>query len=388
MIVVDFSENDNSNFNVMQCIICSLLIYSEYFTFESLKKHFQNASHCSFAIQFQQKVELKIVKKKIVEKSKIESFSVLVSLVKSLNTYEEKLTILANWIWFDSLNKKTMTIVEFRNIHDEYRAKCMHCSLTITRNRKFESLKKHIQKSFECSFVLQLEIAKLISIVSNFDYFDSILLCDIQKFNLFCEIASFVQQFRQCQHQYRESDLLILLFESFRDFVLIWYKQQNENEIVKKNLNEWLEVLIIAFFAKSSKFEIFTSNSFVSRFSFQYHFCFNYFVFFSSLIRLLQHNQSICKKVVCKHCDEIFESNNKFHEHVRQHHTKKKIIVSRRNFNKKKNKITLTISTTTISSISFKTTTKISIFRFVTFSKRSRNSFISFVTFATSKQIF
>ena len=57
MIVVDFSKDENhSNFNHMQCFICSLLLYSEYFTFESLKKHLQNASHCSLALQLQLEV--------------------------------------------------------------------------------------------------------------------------------------------------------------------------------------------------------------------------------------------------------------------------------------------------------------------------------------------
>ena len=90
MIVVDFSKDeDDSNFNYMQCFICSLLIYSEYFSFKSLKKHLQNASHCSFVLQLQQEVE-----SKIVEKSKIESF--FASFVKSLSTYEKRLAILTN----------------------------------------------------------------------------------------------------------------------------------------------------------------------------------------------------------------------------------------------------------------------------------------------------
>ena len=380
MIVVDFSKNDHSNFNVMQCIICSLLIYDEYFTLESLKKHFQNASHCSLALQFQQEVE----SKKIVEKSKIEFLFVLVSLVKSLSTYEKRLTILTNWIWFDTLSRKTMTIVEFRSIHDEYRAKCMHCSLTVASNRKFESLKKHFQKSFECSFVLQLEISKSISVAVDIEYFDSTFLCDIQEFDLHHESANFSQHLQNIRINYREEKLLSLLLECFRDFALFWYKQQNEIEIVK-DLNEWLEVLITAFSTKFSKFEIFSSVSSASRLSFQYHSCLNCFAFFSSLTRLLQHTQKIVyKKIVCKHCEKIFDSKNKFHEHIRQHHATKKMnkFVSKRNFNRKRNKSS-TISSTISKSISSTTITKFSISRSVTFSKRSRNSSISLVIFAT-----
>ena len=235
MIVVDFSENNHSNFNVMQCVICSLLIYDEYFTFESLKKYLENASHCSFVLQFQQEIE----SKKIVEKSKIEFFSVFVTFVKFLNTYEEKLTSFQYWIWTKSdFIKKILIVAEFRCIDDEYRTKCMHCSLKITSNRNFESLKKHFQKSSECSFVLQFEIAKFIFVTTNIDYFDAIFLCDIQKFDLYHETTSFCQHLQNIQINYREIDLVQLFHTCLRDFVFVWYKKQNENEIVKQNLNE------------------------------------------------------------------------------------------------------------------------------------------------------
>ena len=356
MIVADFSKRNNSvDSNDIECLICFLRLYSEYYTFESLKKHLRNASHCSFVQQLQQKVE-----SKIVEKSKIEfSFA---SLVKSLSTYENRLTSLDKWRNVDS--KNVLVVVEFSDIDIWYKTQCAHCSIEIFDvDDEEKSLKYHLRKSSQCSLALQLEkktseviieIAKLISVAADIDFFDAIFLCDIQKFNLFCETANFVQQLRRRQHQYRESNLLTLLFDCFRDFALIWYKQQCESEIVK-SLSEWLKVLIIAFFAKSSKFETFTSSVSSASFSSQYHSCLNCFAFFSFLIRLLQHNQSICKKVVCKHCERTFESNNKFHEHVRQHHTKSMKnrvvkVASKRSFNKEKNKISSissTISTTT-----------------------------------------
>ena len=114
-----------------------------------------------------------------------------------------------------------MIIVEFKNIHDEYRTKCMHCSLTITSNRKFESLKKYFQKSFECSFVLQLEIAKFIFVVIDIEYFDSILLCDIQKFNLHHETIIFCQNLQNIRINYREIDLIQFIHICLRDFVFV-----------------------------------------------------------------------------------------------------------------------------------------------------------------------
>ena len=86
MIVVDFSKRDkSSNSNSMKCLTCFLKLYTRYYTFKSLSKHFHKASHCSLVIQLQQEVE----SKNIVENSKIESF--FASFVKSLNTYEDKL---------------------------------------------------------------------------------------------------------------------------------------------------------------------------------------------------------------------------------------------------------------------------------------------------------
>ena len=90
----------------------------------------------------------------------------------------------------------------------------LHCPL-------FKQLHKEVVKRAELKKIEELKALKFISVAVDIEYFDSTLLCDIQKFGLFCEIADFLQRFRQCQHQYRESDLLILLFEFLRDSALI-----------------------------------------------------------------------------------------------------------------------------------------------------------------------
>ena len=399
MIVADFSERDNSvNSNDMKCLTCFLRLYTKYYTLESLKKHLHKTSHCSLVIQLQQEVE----SKNIVENSKIEFSSAFALFVKSLSTYENRLASLDKWRNLDS--KNVMIVAEFSDTNIWFMTQCIHCSIEIFDvDKEEESLKEHLRRSSQCSLVLQLEkkiseviveVAKFTSVTANIDYFDSTLLCDIQEFDLHHETTSFCQHLQSIQINYREEKLLSLLRECFRDFALTWYKQQSESEIVKKSLSEWLKVLIIAFFAKSSsKFETFTSSASSASFSSQYHSCLNCFAFFSFLTRLLQHNQSICKKVVCKHCERAFESNNKFHEHVCQHHTKsvKNMIIkdaSRRNFNREKDKSSTTISQTTtiFSSKLTKTTTKISIFRFVTLSERSRNLSTSFVTSTISKR--
>ena len=404
MIVADFSEDDcDSDFNYMQCFICSLILFSEYFTFESLKKHLHETSHCSLVIQLQQE---KIAEEKIVvEKQKIESFSALP--VKSLSTYEERLTILTNWFWVASLNRERVIVAELRSINDKFRARCTHCLLMLFDTNK-NSFKEHLDKSSECSLVLQLKttrletseeikraeltalkVAKLILVAADIDFFDATLLCDIQEFDLHHETTSFCQHLQNIQINYREIDLVQLLHICLRDSAFVWYQEQSK--IVKKNLSEWLEVLIIAFFAKSSANSSIQTSSSVSSASFssQYHSCLNCFAFFSSLTRLLQHIQIVCQKVVCKQCEKIFESKNKLHDHIRQHHAKKIVKdASRRNFNRERDKISTTISSTISTIISSKTTSKFSISRSVTSSEQTRNSPTSSrISVATSRQI-
>ena len=401
MIVVDFSKKSNSvNSNDIECLICFLRLYTRYYISESLKKHLRDAFHCSLVIQLQQKVESNIAEKKIVEKSKIESSSVFAPFVKLLSTYEDKLASLNKWRNVDS--KNVLIVAEFSGTNIWFKAQCIHCSTTLFNSMK-KSLKEYLQQSPQCPLALQLEkktskiiveIVKPTLVAADIDFFDATLLCDIHEFSLFCEAPGFVQQLRQCQHQYRESNLLTLLSECFRDPALTWYKQQreSENEIVKKSLSEWLEALITAFSAKpsaksSSKSE---SSAPPAPSPPQYHSCLNCSASFSSLTRLLQHNQSVCKKAVCKHCEGAFDSKNKLHEHLRQHHATKEVdkIASGRSCNREGDKTSSTTSSTTQSTTSPTTTPKTSISRPVTPPERLRNLSTPPATpVATPKQI-
>ena len=352
------------------------------------------SASCSLALQVELKTQ-KVVEqaelKKIIEMNSVELIAFeqverrvkVVELKKNLDksssiAYEERLANLAIWDYSTNSIIELLVVDEFSDTSFKSRVICNHCSLAIWdwdwKNDE-ESLTKHLQESSHCSLVLQLEkktsedvrrvelkaqkVAKFTLVASDIEYFDTTLLCDIQKFDLHCEIANFVQQLRQCQHQYRESNLLTLLFECLRDSALTWYRQQSESEIVKKNLSEWLEALIIAFSTKSFAIQISVSNS-SSSFSPQYHSCVKCFAFFSSLRRLLQHIQKVvCQKIICKHCEGVFESNNKLHEHVRQYHTKKVVKAMRSRFNKQRDKSTTTssISSTNISTTTSSSTT-------------------------------
>ncbi|KAG6999194.1 hypothetical protein G7Y79_00036g071500 [Physcia stellaris] len=329
MAAAGFSGGGNdSDANVMQCTTCSLLIYSGYFTPEPLKKHLQNAPHCPLAIQLQQEAE----SKHVVEKPKTEPPPAPAPPAKPLSTYEDRLSSLDTWLCSGS--KDAMAAAGFSGTHVWTMARCMECSAKLFGPIE-EPLKEHLQKSPQCPLALQLEketpeaiaeAAKPTPVAADIGYFDPTLLCDIQEFNLFREAAGFLQQLRQGQHQYRESDLLALLPECLRGPALAWYRQQQSESETAKGLSEWLEALATAFPAKPpAKSSNQTSSSAPPAAPPpQYHSCLTCSASFSSLARLLQHTQeAVCKKAVCKHCEGAFDSKNKLHEHIRQHHATK-----------------------------------------------------------------
>ena len=62
-----------------------------------------------------------------------------------------------------------------------------------------------------------IETARSISTFRDIDIFDSTLICDIQKFELYSQVTSFLQHLEQCQYQYRKSNVLDLLLKCLRE---------------------------------------------------------------------------------------------------------------------------------------------------------------------------
>ena len=130
------------------------------------------------------------------------------------------------------------------------------------------------------------EIAKSTLTLQDIDIFDLILTCEDRQFS---EFEKFLQHFQQCQHLYRKSDLLILLFICLWDFAFdIWYDKQSITNLA--SLCEWIEILFIDFvvvaFAKS---------------------------------------KINCSKINCMRCDSNFNFKKKLRKHVREQHAKKLI---------------------------------------------------------------
>ena len=258
----------------------------------------------------------------------------------------------------------------------------MHCSEAQTRT-DFEIAKVEFLKTKQRLNNLRerrvqretIEIAKSISTFRDIDIFDSTLICDIQEFELYSQVTSFLQHLEQCQHQYRKSDVLDLLFKCLRDFAFAWFKTQL-NFIYLQNFDKDLASTFFVFI----EFVSIESISIISTFSIEYHNCFECFAIFSSMSRLLQHTQFHCtsSQVICKHCDANFNFKNKFHEHIREQHTQKSNIISNfrfftsefiYKFKKKSTIVNSSISFVSSVSFIFLATSRSQIFYFATIFK-------------------
>ena len=155
-------------------------------------------------------------------------------------------------------------------------------ALKIEKKTKINAVKN--VKRVESKALKTKEATKSTSTFHDIDIFDSIFTCDDRRFS---ESEEFLQHFQQCQHQYRKSNLLTLLFVCFWNSAFdIWFDRQT---IMKSaSLSEWIEILRVDF----------ANVSFVK-------------------IKI--------SKVICMRCDSNFNFKNKFRNHVRNQHAKKSI---------------------------------------------------------------
>ena len=314
-----------------------------------------------------------------------------------------------------SLVEKIKLEIELTRLQSHIQAKAEILAIELFKQKKAQSTEQKIQEQTQREVKLTeyqikwetkkraelieqktqqevIEISNSTSISVDIDIFDSTLICDILKFDLYNKVMNFLQHFQQTQHQYRKQNVFDLLFKCFREFAFAWFKDQIFNIIQNFDKN-----LTYAFFIISFEF---TSKSFisscVSHFSFQYHLCVECFAQFSSMTRLLKHIKQVsCSKVICKHCEQNFNFKNKFHEHIREQHTQKSNINSNFRFStseftyKIMKKSTIICSSVSLASSIFFATSRSQIFstKSVSRSVSSNDSHLSIATFnITSKQ--
>ena len=214
---------------------------------------------------------------------------------------DQLITILNDFVnkWFDDQSKfislqnfdivltKIFSSSEFATIQSTKSSLQEQEKLKVSKKQKRverQTLKN--AKRVKSKALKAAEVAKSTSAIQDIDIFDSTLTCENRQFS---ELAKFLQHFQQCQHLYRESNLLMLLFTCLWNSVFdIWYDKQSIMN--SASLCEWIEILRIDFavvaFAKS---------------------------------------KVNCSKIICMRCDSSFNFKKKFREHVREQHAKKLI---------------------------------------------------------------
>ena len=153
-------------------------------------------------------------------------------------------------------------------------------ALKIARKAKFNAVKN--AKRVKSKALKAEQIAKPTPTFQDIDIFDPTLTCEDRRFS---ESKDFLQHLQQCQHQYRESDLLTLLLACLWDSAFdIWFDKQTTMK--SASLDEWIETLRVDF-ANAPFAKVKTAN------------------------------------ITCMRCDSSFNSKEKLREHVRKQHAKK-----------------------------------------------------------------
>ena len=200
--------------------------------------------------------------------------------------------------------------------------------LEVEEQKKVELIEQEAQKKAAKRAEAEIiEVVKSTSTSVNIDIFDSTLIRDIEKFDLYSKVIDFLKHLQQIQHQdlYRESDVLDLLLKCVRSSAFAWFKDQIFIIIQDFDRDLACAFSIISLeFASKTLNQSFTTSA--SHSSSQYHLCVECFAQFSSMTRLLNHIKQVsCSKVICKHCEQDFNFKNKLHDHIRELHTQKSV---------------------------------------------------------------
>ena len=212
---------------------------------------------------------------------------------------------------FDIVLTKTFSFSEFVTIQSIFissKSSISQKQSCINMNKQ-QKLKIKFEISKFKKFSKAEQIVKSTSIFQNIDIFDSTLASDKLEFDLYNEIAIFLQHFQQCQHQYRKSNLLNLLSKCLCDNAFEWFKFQSKF-ILLKHFNT---ILAKTFFFT----EAFLRRISSKRLNFQL----NAFQIASKSMKNSSNQQIV--QMNCKICKQNFNFNEKLYEHIRNHETLK-----------------------------------------------------------------
>ena len=286
--------------NLTTCSKCDLTLANWKSKRDSLRTHMRQSSNCFFAQALSK------------DQSIVEVFESIISSITSLFDIDENF-----------VSKSSIQLEIFSS-----QAQNLQQSLNISKTNFLQAISLNSISIIFCfEFVTQstskLTIEKATKtskskiIVININFFNFIMQLNFLEFHLFNISVNFLQNLDVAQ--YKKQSVLDALIKCLRDSTHAWFKAQTFTSLHN------FKVALANAFSSSTSFETSTTSfdSILSHSSSQYHICFECNAQFSSISRLLQHAQKNCFKLVCKHCEKDFDSNNKLHEHVRLKHARR-----------------------------------------------------------------
>ena len=239
--------------------------------------------------------------------SKIRQFNEIANFLQNLQhcqfLYWYRKTNFLNFL-FNCLNDSTFEWLKKR-LHFDF-LHIFNIVLTIAFSSQLKAraqkiAKRKIRKIAERVELKTTEVAKSTSKFQNIDIFDS-TACNESEFELYNEIAKFLQHLQQRQHQYRKSDLLNLLSKRLCDHASEWFKTQFEfislKRFDKTLAKAFLEAFVRCVSLRSSNLQLKT------------------FDVISESIENLSSSEITCARVICKFCKQSFNFNKKLYEHI------------------------------------------------------------------------
>ena len=333
LTTIDFCYETNIK-NLITCSKCDLVLTNWKSKKDSLRAHIRQSSNCFFAQALSKDQSIvEIFESIIFSITSLQTSLKEISLLVSNSSKTSFLQSISSLLDIDEnfVSKSSTQLKIFSSQAQDFQQSSNISKSSFSQFISFNwtSMKLYFelvtQSTSQLTIEETIETSKFEICVNDIDFFDSTMQLNFLEFHLFNINVNFLQNLDAIK--YKEQSILTILIKCLRDSIYKWFKTQLDFI----SLNNFKEVLIVAFsfFTFSSQISIASIDAttiITSHSSSQYHNCFECFVSFSSISRLLTHTQKTsCFKLACKHCEKIFNSNNKFHEHVRLKHTRKSI---------------------------------------------------------------
>ena len=248
--------------------------------------------------------------------SKTRQFNEIANFLRNLQhcqfLYRYRKTNLLKFL-LNCLNDSTFEWLKKRSHFDSLRIFSIVLTTAFSSQLKARAqklAKRKARKIAERAELKTTKVAKSTSKLQNIDIFDS-ATCDESEFELYNEVANFLQNLQQCQHQYRKSDLLNLLSKCLCDLASEWFKLQSEFTSLKR----FSTTLARAFpSAETSSRRASSESSNLQLRTLDV---------ISESMKSASSQQATCVRVICKLCKQSFNFNRELYEHIRNHETLK-----------------------------------------------------------------